>query len=184
MGPRSYRRSDERIQEEICEALTRHPGIDASDVDIRVENGEVTLTGEVEDRRARRLAEEITEHCAGVTDVHNELRARRGLGTAFGGQDREVSRSTTRESTSDKGTVGSATGTTTGATTGSTSGGTSGGATRGGRRGASQGTSSDPTQTSLRADAGTVDDRLGSGTSPGNSGGLPGNSSGTGTGMR
>jgi hypothetical protein len=41
------------------EALTRHTEIDASDV--CVENCEVTLTGVVEDRRAKRLAEEIAE---------------------------------------------------------------------------------------------------------------------------
>jgi hypothetical protein len=78
-GPRGYRRSDDRIREEINERLTRHPGIDASDIDVRVEVGEVTLTGVVEDRRAKRLAEDIAEDGFGVHDVHNELRIRHGL---------------------------------------------------------------------------------------------------------
>ena len=73
-GPKGYRRSDERILEEVCEVLTRHPGIDASDVEVRVENGEVTLSGTVGDRRAKRLAEDLAEDCAGVADVHNQLR--------------------------------------------------------------------------------------------------------------
>jgi hypothetical protein len=78
-GSKNYRRSDARIEEEVHEALMRHHEIDATDIDVHVQNGEVTLTGEVEDRRAKRLAEEIVEHCPGVRDVHNELRARRGL---------------------------------------------------------------------------------------------------------
>ncbi|HEU4629052.1 MAG TPA: BON domain-containing protein [Gemmatimonadaceae bacterium] len=73
-GPKNYRRSDERIHEEVCEALTRHPGLDASDLEVRVADGEVTLSGTVTDRRAKRLAEDLAEDCAGVRDVRNELR--------------------------------------------------------------------------------------------------------------
>ena len=78
-GSKNYRRSDARIEEEVHEVLMRHHEIDATDVDVRVESGEVTLTGEVEDRRTKRLVEEIVEHLPGVRDVHNELKARRGL---------------------------------------------------------------------------------------------------------
>lgn len=161
LGPRSYRRSDERIREEVCEALTRHPGIDASDIDLRVENGEVTLTGEVEDRRARRLAEEIAEQCAGVSDVHNELGARRGLGL-FGDQDRttdrEVSRTTMRDATTRGATTGT-TGARTGASAGATGSAGAGGTPRA-RRAPSEGmTSPDSTQTALRADTGEPDER-------------------------
>jgi osmotically-inducible protein OsmY len=35
----------------------------ASDIDVRVENCEVTLSGVVEDRRAKRLAEGIARAC-------------------------------------------------------------------------------------------------------------------------
>lgn len=88
-GPRNYRRSDARIEEDVCDALMRDPHVDASDVDVRVRDGEVTLTGEVEDRKARRHAEEVVERCAGVRDVHNHLKARRGLlGSIFGGGER------------------------------------------------------------------------------------------------
>ncbi len=41
-GPRSYRRSDARIEEDVNEELTRHPDLDAGDIEVKVENGEVT----------------------------------------------------------------------------------------------------------------------------------------------
>jgi osmotically-inducible protein OsmY len=71
-GPKGYRRSDENIREDVCEALTRHPEIDASDIDVRVENCEVTL-----DRLAKRLAEKIAESVPGVADVHNQVKVDR-----------------------------------------------------------------------------------------------------------
>jgi osmotically-inducible protein OsmY len=76
-GPKGYRRSDERIQEEINEILTRHGDIDATDIEVRVQQGEVTLTGTVDDRWAKRLAEDIAEDVVGVTDVQNQIRVRR-----------------------------------------------------------------------------------------------------------
>lgn len=73
-GPRGYRRSDARIHEDVCEILTRHPEIDASDIDIAVENGVVTLSGTVEDRYTKRLAADVAELTRGVHDVENRLR--------------------------------------------------------------------------------------------------------------
>ncbi|MDQ3949882.1 MAG: BON domain-containing protein [Gemmatimonadota bacterium] len=58
------------------DALTRHPDIDATDIEVRVQNGEVSLAGAVDDKYAKRLAEDIAEACSGVTDVRNELRVR------------------------------------------------------------------------------------------------------------
>jgi len=78
-GPKGYHRSDDRIREDVNEELTRHPDIDAFEIEVRVENGEVTLTGIVEDRHAKRLAEDLAERSSGVTDVHNQLRVRQGL---------------------------------------------------------------------------------------------------------
>jgi len=43
-GPRGYQRSDERIREDVCDRLTAHGMVDASDVDVRTENGEITLS--------------------------------------------------------------------------------------------------------------------------------------------
>ncbi len=73
-GPRGWHRSDERILEDINERLTEHPDIDASDIEVRVENGEVTLTGMVESRQVKHMAEDVAEEVLGVRDVHNQLR--------------------------------------------------------------------------------------------------------------
>lgn len=73
-GPRGYRRPDARIHEDICEILTRHPEIDATDIDITVHDGVVTLSGTVEDRYTKRLAGDVAELTFGVHDVENRLR--------------------------------------------------------------------------------------------------------------
>ena len=42
--------------------------------DVTVKDGEVTLSGTVEDRDARWLAEDLAESASGVRAVHNRLR--------------------------------------------------------------------------------------------------------------
>jgi hypothetical protein len=76
-GPKGYRRSDERIREEINERLTDHPDIDATEVDVQVQNAEVTLSGTVDHRYAKRLSEELAEEVSGVREVRNEIRVQR-----------------------------------------------------------------------------------------------------------
>jgi osmotically-inducible protein OsmY len=76
-GPQGYKRSDERITEDINEDLTQHPDIDASNISVEVQNGEVTLKGTVPDREMKRRAEDIAESCSGVKDVQNQLRVKR-----------------------------------------------------------------------------------------------------------
>jgi hypothetical protein len=88
-GPKGYRRSDERIREEVNEDLTRHPEIDASEIEVQVRDSEVTLTGKVEDRHQKRLAEDIAERCFGVTDVHNQLKVDKGFFAKLFGTDEE-----------------------------------------------------------------------------------------------
>jgi len=57
--------------------------VDASDIDVRVNDGEVTLEGSVRERREKRIAEDVAERVAGVRDVHNLLRVNReGAGHA------------------------------------------------------------------------------------------------------
>jgi hypothetical protein len=77
-GPKSYQRSDERIREDICEHLTVHPAIDASEIVVVVTNGEVTLSGSVESRAIRRLVEALTDAVPGVKDIHNNLQVSQG----------------------------------------------------------------------------------------------------------
>jgi osmotically-inducible protein OsmY len=75
-GPKGWRRSDERVHEDVCEALSMHPALDASDIEIEVHDGVVTLRGTVEDRRSKRLAVDIAESIAGVIDVQSNVRVR------------------------------------------------------------------------------------------------------------
>jgi hypothetical protein len=74
-GPRGYQRTDDRIREDVCERLTQHGRIDASDIEVTVAQGEVTLRGRVDSRDAKRQAEAVAESVSGVRDVRNELRA-------------------------------------------------------------------------------------------------------------
>ena len=84
-GPKNYVRSDERIHEDVCEHLTHHPYVDASDIEVTVRDGEVTLSGTVDARMVKRAAEDACDHVHGVKDVHNYLRVRpQEPGTAGG----------------------------------------------------------------------------------------------------
>ncbi|HEX8819185.1 MAG TPA: BON domain-containing protein [Archangium sp.] len=73
--PRGYQRSDDRIREEVCELLMDGP-VDVGDVEVTVNNGEVTLNGRVEERWEKRAIEDIAANVRGVHDVHNRVRVR------------------------------------------------------------------------------------------------------------
>ena len=75
-GPKGYRRSDERIKEDVNDRLSDDYYIDASDVEVAVENSEVTLTGTVKSRTDKRRVEDIAESVSGVTNVENRLRVK------------------------------------------------------------------------------------------------------------
>ncbi|MFP5384825.1 MAG: BON domain-containing protein [Bacteriovoracia bacterium] len=79
-GPKGWKRSDERIREEACEALYHDSRIDASDIDVEVKEGTVKLRGNVDSRDTKRAAERCVEDISGVEDVQNELRVRREEG--------------------------------------------------------------------------------------------------------
>lgn len=80
-GPRNYKRQDDRIEEDINEQLTWHSMIDATDIEVSVQNGEVTLRGHVDSRQAKRMAEDIAESCFGVQEVNNQIKIKhRGEG--------------------------------------------------------------------------------------------------------
>jgi hypothetical protein len=75
-GPQGYQRSDERIREDVNDRLTQHGRVDARNLQVEVNSGEVTLRGTVNSRREKRLAEDAVESIPGVQDVHNEIRVR------------------------------------------------------------------------------------------------------------
>jgi hypothetical protein len=106
-GPNGYQRSDERIRELVCESLTEDDQVDASHVEVAVSHGEVTLSGTVEDRRAKREAEDCAGSVLGVRDVQNLLRVDDGLlrgnpagaasvGKSENGRERELGTDTVR----------------------------------------------------------------------------------------
>lgn len=74
IGPKGYRRSDDRIWDDVCERMTENGLLDASQVQVEVKDGDVRLSGQVRSRREKRLAEDITESVSGVREIHNELR--------------------------------------------------------------------------------------------------------------
>jgi osmotically-inducible protein OsmY len=73
-GPKNYKRSDERILEDINNRLTDEWNIDASDIEVTVTNGEVILTGFVADRYQKRRAADIADDVYGVTNVENRIK--------------------------------------------------------------------------------------------------------------
>lgn len=75
-GPKNYVRSDERIREEVCEHLQDHPYVDATEIEVFVTDGEVTLSGVVDARMVKRAAEDCADEVRGVRDVHNKLRVK------------------------------------------------------------------------------------------------------------
>jgi hypothetical protein len=76
-GPKGYRRSDDRIREDVSDRLGENPWLDCSEVEVTVSNGEVTLTGSVKSRQEKFLLEEIADDVSGVSEVHNQVRVKR-----------------------------------------------------------------------------------------------------------
>jgi osmotically-inducible protein OsmY len=139
-GPRNYRRSDERIREDVSDRLMDDPHIDASDIEVGVANGEVVLTGTVDSRFAKRHAEDLAESVSGVTHVQNNIRVRQQ-----GGSEALVSNSSGTVTESSDRLIGNA-----GGTVEST-----------GRRGRSPRTAEEGTTPLGRAAEGTVTGRVG-----------------------
>jgi osmotically-inducible protein OsmY/flavin-binding protein dodecin len=77
-SPKGYKRSDERIREDVCDQLAQHGQLDPSEIEVSVSNGEVTLTGTVPERYMKWQAEQIIDEVGGVNEIHNQLRVQRG----------------------------------------------------------------------------------------------------------
>jgi len=76
-GPKGYTRSDDRIREDVSDRLMEDWGVDATDIEVLVQAGEVTLSGTVDGRESKRRAENIAATVLGVQDVQNNLRVRK-----------------------------------------------------------------------------------------------------------
>jgi osmotically-inducible protein OsmY len=110
-GPKNYQRSDDRIKDDINDRLSDDWFIDASEIEVTVQNGEVTLAGSVEERTAKRRAEDIADSVSGVKNVENRIRVTSGQ-KSYTGSETGTSQtaSTTGASTGTTG-MGSASGT-------------------------------------------------------------------------
>ena len=75
-GPKNRTRSDELIREDVCQALYESYEVDASDIEVEVNKGLVTLKGSVNSRFAKKEAEVCVDYLRGVVDVKNELKIR------------------------------------------------------------------------------------------------------------
>lgn len=73
VGPLNYKRSDLRIQDDVSDALYAQPEVDASDIEVSVKDGIVTLKGTVNSRVSKKVAEISVEGLPGVVDVENLL---------------------------------------------------------------------------------------------------------------
>ena len=75
-GPKNYSRTDDRILEDACDHLTHDHGVDASELEVTVKSGELTLDGKVNSRWEKRRAEDCVHDISGVKHVQNNLRLR------------------------------------------------------------------------------------------------------------
>ena len=80
-GPKGFQRSDDRILEAVSEALEQDDYVDATNIQVTVIQGEVTLSGSVEDRSDKRHAEDVVENVPGVRNVQNQIRIGAGKET-------------------------------------------------------------------------------------------------------
>lgn len=115
-SPRGYQRSDERLRELACERLTE-ADLDASDIEVKVSHGVVTLEGSVRARWMKHQAEDLVDDIGGVKDIQNQLRVASGPGS---------SASTTTTGVQPSGQAITASSPSTSATGGGTGGGGSG----------------------------------------------------------
>ena len=75
-GPKGYKRSDERIKDDVNDRLSDDSFIDASEIDVTCEDCEIVLTGTVDSKEEKRRAEDIAERVSGVKNVENRLKVR------------------------------------------------------------------------------------------------------------
>jgi hypothetical protein len=73
-GPHSYKRSDKRILDDVNDRLYLDYYIDASGIEVEVDEGTIILNGMVDNLDAKRRAEDIAETVSGVKNVENRLR--------------------------------------------------------------------------------------------------------------
>ncbi|KQY51281.1 BON domain-containing protein [Lysobacter sp. Root494] len=88
-GPRNEVRPDASIADDIYQRLTDDEELDAGEILLSVEDGFVTLTGEVPEKAMKRRAEDVAALARGVRDIRNCIRCDDGS-ASFGPAGRAV----------------------------------------------------------------------------------------------
>ena len=73
-GLKDYKRSEKKIREDVSDQLSDSHDLDASEIDVKVQDTKVILIGQVKSKSEKRHAENIAEGVSGMTNVHNLLR--------------------------------------------------------------------------------------------------------------
>lgn len=72
-GPKNYIRQDVHIKDDVNHALTESHSVDASDIEVMVQDGDVILSGTVDSRVARRNAESAIDYISGIRNIENRI---------------------------------------------------------------------------------------------------------------
>jgi hypothetical protein len=72
-------RHDDRIHDDVKDRLAMNNEVDASQIEVLVAAGEVTLQGNVETRHMKQIARDIAAAVPGVATVHNRLHVEQSL---------------------------------------------------------------------------------------------------------
>ena len=73
-GPKGWKISDESLRDEAAEKLYRSWDVDATEIQVDVKDGLITLSGSVSDREQKKAAERLFDTMNGVHDVINQLK--------------------------------------------------------------------------------------------------------------
>ena len=73
LGPKGYNDAGDPTGQEVASRLTQHGQVDASNIEITIDNGEVLLEGTVDSEETKRLAQEALESIVSVGSVQNLL---------------------------------------------------------------------------------------------------------------
>ena len=73
-GPKGWKLSDERLREKVCEVLTHSLEVDASEMEVKVEEGCVYLSGNISSRGMKSVAEDLVGSIPGVEDFFTRLK--------------------------------------------------------------------------------------------------------------
>jgi len=80
-GPKGYKRPDDRILEEVCERIARS-NVNAQEVEVQVQSGEVRLTGLADSLWDKRSIEDLAAEVFGVEEIQNDIRVKRPIDRA------------------------------------------------------------------------------------------------------